>query len=190
MTTIIIIVLGVLMVAAAVTANTLLRRPELAAAAKDYYAASLRDTADRHVRWSGAHYAAAAATRPHPFWQERAASAEEGTPVPQIDEKVILTQPVRLAPETRIGLSPCLQADHVALRPAVTHPGLDGAVAYMGGHEIAPLLQRLDFGTTPIDLARSWGDRLPLKPALAIIVRLMESGVIVPTTKGEAQAQR
>jgi flavin-dependent dehydrogenase len=176
--------------AAAVTANTLLRRPGMATAAMDYYATSLRDTAARHGRWSGAHYAAAAATRPHAFWQERAVPALDEATAPPIDAQAILTRPVRLAPEARIGLSPCLEADYVALRPAVTHPRLDGAVAYLGGHEIAPLLERMAEGTTPIGLARSWGDRLPLKPALAIVVRLMESGVIVPASPGDAQAQR
>jgi hypothetical protein len=71
----------------------------------------------------------------------------------------------------------------------VTHPGLDGPVAYLGGHAIAPLLARVPEGATPLDLARSWHDSLPLKPALAIVARLMESGVIVPASPDMTRAQ-
>jgi flavin-dependent dehydrogenase len=176
--------------AAAVTANTLLRRPEARAAALEFYEASLRETVARHRRWAAGHYAAAAATRPHPFWQERAAGAAtaEAPAAPRLDASFLRSQPVRLAPETAIRPMPCLEADHVALRPAVTHPGLDGPVAYMGGHAIAPLLVRFPDGATPLELARSWGDMLPLKPALAIVARLVESGVIVPASPEPVRA--
>ncbi|MGE5199550.1 MAG: NAD(P)/FAD-dependent oxidoreductase [Rhodospirillaceae bacterium] len=177
--------------AAAVTANTLLRRPERCTAAVEFYTGSLRRTAVRHRHWTLAHYASAAATRPHAFWQERAAGAAPAEDAPRlsIDDQMIRMQPVRLAPETEIRLSPCLDDEYVALRPAVTHPRLDGPLAYLGGHEIAPLLARWPVGATPLELARTWGDRLPLKTALAIIVRLMESGVIVPASPEPARTQ-
>jgi 2-polyprenyl-6-methoxyphenol hydroxylase-like FAD-dependent oxidoreductase len=176
--------------AAAVTVNTILRRPDRCETAMSFYRDRLRDTAARHRRWTGAHYAAAAATRPHPFWQERAGVVPVDTARPAIDDSLIRTQPVRLAPGTEIRLLPCLDADYVALRPAVTHPALDGPVAYLGGQAIAPLLERFPDGMTPLDVARSWGDRLPLKPALAIVVRLMDSGLIVPSPPEQAPAPR
>ena len=176
--------------AAAVTVNTLLRRPDRSETAMAFYRDRLRDTAARHRRWTGAHYAAAAATRTHPFWQERAVAAPADRPRPLLDERLIRAQPVCLAPGTEIRLLPCLEADFVALRPAVTHPALDGPVAYLGGQAIAPLLERFPDGMTPLDVARSWADRLPLKPALAIVVRLMESGLIVPSPPDQAPAPK
>ncbi len=171
--------------AAAVTANTLLRRPERRGAALDFYAGSLRETAARHRRWTAGHYAAAAATRPHAFWQERAADApapetDAARRPPPPDTAAMRTRLMRLSPEAAIGLWPCLEAEFVALRPAVTHPRLDGPVAYLGGQAIAPLLTRLADGATPVEIARAWADTLPLKPALAIVARLMDAGVIVP----------
>lgn len=176
--------------AAAVTANTLLRRPEAGAAALAFYEARLGETAARHRRWAGGHYAAAAASRPHPFWQERAgdAPADAPPPAPRLDAAFLRGQPVRLAPEAAIRSMPCLEADFVALRPALTHPGLDGPVAYLGGHALAPLLARFPDGATPLELARSWGDMLPLTPALAIVARLVDFGVIVPASPEPVRA--
>ncbi|WP_201158162.1 tryptophan 7-halogenase [Rhodobaculum claviforme] len=180
--------------AAAVTANTLLRRPEAGTTALAFYRDSLRRTADRHRRWATAHYATAAATRPDRFWQERAAGAPDASspPGPALDAQLMRMRPARVSPLTRIGIAPCLGAEFVSEQPVVTHPGIDGPIAYLGGHAIAPLLARFPQGATPLEVARSWGDRVPLKPALAILARLLDDGVIVlepPETGTDMGAQ-
>jgi flavin-dependent dehydrogenase len=167
--------------AAAVVANTILRKPERRATAIAFYAEHLRATADRHGLWAGTHYAAAAATRSHPFWQERAhKSGQLSEDAPRPDIGAMRATPVRLSPETAIEEAPCLEEEFVALRPVVTHPRLEGPLAYLGGHAIAPLLARFPDGVTPVEIAGAWADRLPKKAALAILARLMQCGVVVP----------
>jgi hypothetical protein len=52
-------------------------------------------------------------------------------------------------------------------------------VAYLGGQELAPLLRRLPAGSTPLEIARSWSDRLPLESGLAIAGWMLNRGILV-----------
>src|SRR5207247_906257 len=51
---------------------------------------------------------------------------------------------------------PCINGEFVELRTAVSHPGLDEPVAYLGGCELAPLLRRTSGGSTAGELVRAW----------------------------------
>ena len=64
------------------------------------------------------------------------------------------------------------------LRSALTHPGLDGPVAYLGGHELAPLLRDVRPGMTSRDLARVWAGSVPLGSGLSIAHWLTGHGVL------------
>ena len=55
----------------AVVVNTLLRRQESRGAAIEFYRSSLADASERHCRWAGEYYGAAAATRNAEFWRRR-----------------------------------------------------------------------------------------------------------------------
>jgi hypothetical protein len=63
------------------------------------------------------------------------------------------------------------------------HPGLEGPVAYLGGWELAPLLRRLPAGRTPLQLAQSWSDSIPMKSILVITRWLLEKGILVAKTR-------
>ena len=85
---------------------------------------------------------------------------------------------------------PCIDGEFVAVKPAVRHPGLEGPVAYVGGQEIAPLLRRLPVGSTPLQIARSWSDRIPLESGLAIAGWMLNRGILVSRegAPGEGEA--
>jgi len=74
---------------------------------------------------------------------------------------------------------PCIDEQFVTLQPALRHPALDGAIAYLGGHALVPLLRGLPAGLTPLQIARSWSNRVPLDRALAIAGWMLERGVLV-----------
>ena len=61
--------------AAAIVMNTLLRQPENAGAAMEFYREHLAHASDRHRGWAASHYATVAAREPDEFWQARAAGA-------------------------------------------------------------------------------------------------------------------
>jgi hypothetical protein len=162
----------------AIVVNTLLRRPELAGAAIEFHCASLAAGSDRHRTWAAAHYATVAEARPHAFWSERAsppppAPMPSGEP-PSMDERVAVSADAEIVDE------PCLDGEFVAVRPALRHPALEGAVAYLGGWELAPLVRGWRAGITPREAALAWSDRMPLPSALAIAAWLSRHGILVP----------
>ena len=171
----------------AIVANTLLRRPEAADAAQRFYRNSLSDAAARHGAWAASHYATVAARRSDPFWSDRAVPrgapevTARGAPIPD-------DLPVQLSQHSRFEVVPCLGASFVELRSALTHPGLDGPVAYLGGHELAPLLRDVRPGMTSRDLARAWAGSVPLGSGLSIAHWLTRHGVLERADAGSARA--
>jgi flavin-dependent dehydrogenase len=162
----------------AIVVNTLLRRPELAGAAIEFHRASLAASSERHRTWAATHYATVGEAQPHAFWTDRAsptppAPMSSGGP-PSMDERVAISADAEIVDE------PCLDGDFVAVRPALRHPALDGAVAYLNGWELAPLVRGWRAGITPREAALAWSDRMPLPSALAIAAWLSRHGILVP----------
>lgn len=166
--------------AAAVTANTLLRRPGLGEAATRFYESSLRAASERHRGWAARYYAEAARHRRNPFWLARAAGAVTESPEPaeRATEEALASRPVWLSPEVELAEQPCLDGEFVALRRAVRHPALEGPVAFLAGHELAPLLDALPGGLTPVQIAQAWSDRVPLQTGLAMLAWLVNYGLL------------
>jgi flavin-dependent dehydrogenase len=170
----------------AIVANTLLRRPELSDAALNFYRAQLSDASERHRRWAAGHYREVADGCDRPFWQQRSApsAAVEPPPLPAIDARALATAPVELSRELEFVRAPCLRGDFVSLGSALHHPRLATPLVFLGGRELAPLLQALPQGKTPLQIAHSWADRMPLESGMAIAGWLVHHGILV-----ERQAQ-
>lgn len=166
--------------AAAVTANTLLRKLELTGAATEFYESSLCQTYQRHRRWTAQYFGQVARERASDFWQRRASGAgtETSASPPQATARSLATGSVWLSKQLEIAELPCLDGDFVALRRAVRHPALDGPIAYLGGQHLAPLLAEFPGGLTPLEIARSWSNRVPLKTGLAILAWLVNTGLV------------
>jgi flavin-dependent dehydrogenase len=165
----------------AIVANTLLRRPELTDAALCFYRAQLSDASERHRRWAAEHYRDVADSCHGPFWRQRSAphAPMDPPPLPAIDARVLATTPVELSPELEFVRTPCLQGDFVSLASALHHPRLASPLVFLGGRELAPLLQTLPPGQTPLQIAQSWSDRMPLESGMAIAGWLVSHGILV-----------
>ena len=166
--------------AAAIVVNTLLRKPESGEHAIEFYRSSLADASDRHCRWAGEYYGRAAAIHPGPFWRQRASEPSTAEALPSFTPNDFAAAPLALSPELRFLDSPCIDGAFVTVKPALHHPSLDRPVAYVGGCEVTPLLRQLPAGLTPIQIARLWSDRLPLKTGLAITGWLASRGLLIP----------
>ncbi|HEV7990850.1 MAG TPA: NAD(P)/FAD-dependent oxidoreductase [Gemmatimonadaceae bacterium] len=166
----------------AIVVNTLLRRPAAREAALQFYRDSVHDAAARHRVWASSHYATAAARFDDPFWNVRAAvgasleSDAVARPAPAVAVEDDI--PVRLSPDATWHDLPCLGDRFVELRPVLRHPQLDGAVAYLGGHDLAPLLRQARAGMTSRELAVAWSGSMPAATALSIARWLTEHGVL------------
>jgi flavin-dependent dehydrogenase len=172
----------------AIVANTLLRRPELTDPAMSFYRAQLTEASERHRRWAAGHYRDVADTRDRPFWRDRSAplAAVDPPTLPAFDIRALATMPLELSPELEFVPTPCLQGDFVRLASALRHPRLAGPLVFLGGRELAPLLQALPPGQTPLQIVQFWSNRMPLESGMAIAAWLVNRGILVsqPTRGG------
>jgi hypothetical protein len=86
---------------------------------------------------------------------------------------------MELSPELEFISTPCLQGDFVNLASALHHPRLTSPLVFLGGRELAPLLQTLPPGRTPLQIAQSWSNRMPLESGMAIAGWLINHGILV-----------
>jgi flavin-dependent dehydrogenase len=164
----------------AIVANTLLRRPELADAALSFYRAQLSDASERHRRWAAGHYREVSGCD-RAFWRNRSVPIEavEPPPLPAYDARAFSTTPVQLSPELEFIRTPCIHGDFVSLASALHHPRLANPLIFLGGRELAPLLERLPPGKTPLQIAQFWSNHMPLESGMAIARWLVNHGLLV-----------
>jgi flavin-dependent dehydrogenase len=165
----------------AVVVNTLLRRPELKDAALSFYGAQLAEASGRHHRWAAGHYREVADRQDRRFWRDRSAPPDtiDPPPLPAFDPRALATIQVELSPELEFVRTPCLRGDFVSLASALHHPRLTGPLVFLGGRELAPLLQTLPPGKTLLQIAQSWSNRMPLESGMAIAGWLVNHGILV-----------
>lgn len=179
---------------AAVVANTLLRRPERAEAALQFRCSGLNETSRRHRRWAAGHYGRIAERGGGPFWQSRATRVQREPPRAATATQTLTTHAlasvgVALSRQVEFVDLPCIDGDFVVVKRAVRHPGLDSPLAYLGDREVAPLLQRLPAGLTPLQIARLWSDRMPFESAITIAGWMLHRGLFVVHCGGPRESE-
>jgi len=169
--------------AAAIVSNTLLRKPALADAAMRFYQSSLEGASSRHCRWAAERYSSVASQRGGKFWEARAAGVRQSKPEPlpriSVDRHMLEARRVALCPQLEFVELPCLDGDFVALKPALRHPNLEIPVAWIGPHEVAPLLREIAAPSTALQLAISWSRQIPLSSGISIASWLLSRGILV-----------
>ena len=85
----------------------------------------------------------------------------------------------QLSPQALLVDVPCAVGEFVELRAAVSHPGLDEAVAYLGGCEVVPLLRRVASGLTGRQLLEAWSGLVTPETGLAIGSWLARNEILV-----------
>jgi hypothetical protein len=103
----------------------------------------------------------------------------DAAPLPASDDRVLATTPVELSRELEFVRTPCLQGDFVSIASALHHPRLASPLVFLGGRELAPLLQTLPPGKTPLQIAQYWSNRMPLESGMAIAGWLVKHGILV-----------
>jgi flavin-dependent dehydrogenase len=171
----------------AVVVNTLLHRQESRGAAVEFYRSSLMDASERHSRWAGEYYAAAAATRSAQFWRQRSSSDSHPEPLPVFNAADFADQRLKLSLDLRLVQLPCIDGEFVTLKTALQHPALERPVTYVGGTEMPPLVRRLREGMKPMDIASLWSDQLPIRTGLALTSWLISNGLLIRAREKEAR---
>lgn len=175
----------------AVVVNTLLRKPERSEAALRFYCDGLREASERHRLWAASHYGTVAVHRAGKFWRERAGdlpsparpllSREHAGELAPSEAPLVLSSKVAFVD------LPCLEGAFVQVKAAVQHPALEGPVAYLGGWELAPLLQQVRAGMTLHQVALAWAPAIPPDVGRDIARWLVVNGILVPRTAAKSR---
>jgi flavin-dependent dehydrogenase len=151
-------------------------------AALDYYAEAVGHAVRRHGAIAAELYGEAGAHAGRQFWRARAATAER-TPAPRPSPPLgaLLAQRVRLSSDAALVHAPCIVGDRVERRRALTHPALSRPVAFLGGEELAPLVDGL-LGPQRLGevVAGDWARRVSAERALEIAAWLSRRGLLEP----------
>ena len=163
---------------AATAAHTILA-PELdSEPAIEFYAEQVRHASARHARLAAGFYGDGPAARP--FWRSRAPQApSHRRPAQRPALADLLARPVCLARETAVVGTPCVVGDRVERRLAITHASLGRPVAFLGGHELVPLVAAATAAPTLEAAIAGWRAGGVAAPTAQAVARwLAEHGVI------------
>jgi flavin-dependent dehydrogenase len=163
---------------AAAAVHTIVERPADAALGIAFYRQAQRDAAAFHARAAGRAYREALERWPGAFWQSRAGEDPEVTsPEPPILRPARPMAPdptttVQVADGVRIVSAPVLAHDFLVPGTRIVRPGLDHAVAFIGGTEVGPLLALARQPVPAGRLIERWGAHLDRDRAIAIFESL------------------
>ena len=166
---------------AGIVVHTLLKRPESADAAMEFYRRRQAETVDQHRLWAGELYAEQSVGRADTFWNNRAHHGGSRPVEPQRNNSPLLsTLQLRLSPAARIVSVPTVDGDFVVAGKALDHPALVRPVAYLDGIEIASLLTSLRPGASAHETLTKWSRSLEPRRCWEILSWLWSRRVLVP----------
>lgn len=140
---------------AAAVVNTLLRKPPHAGDAIEFYTNRQRERVDRCVTKAAEFYRERAGISPTPFWLDRAGdepriSPPAPPPLPDLHTRVAL------APNASLETGSVSSGDLILLARVVRFGEPPQSVAFLGGREVAPLLEKLRGAPTLAGLLDAW----------------------------------
>jgi 2-polyprenyl-6-methoxyphenol hydroxylase-like FAD-dependent oxidoreductase len=145
-------------IAAAIAINTILRRPEDAAAAIAFYTAHVARASARHTAWAAESYA------PQPL--------SDAPPI-AIDDAALLA-----ANHDAAVTVPLARGDFVELAPAIRTASGD-AVAFLGETPLAPLVASLTSPAPAHRIVERWSATMPRRRAAEVLAWLVEQRAVV-----------
>jgi flavin-dependent dehydrogenase len=175
---------------AAVAVDTILSDPARAGLAAQFYSERQREIAAQHRALAAQRYAEAP-FRGYPFWDLRVGGAAEGGAIkprsrpPQEDASAVRPADppldrVARAPELRVITTQVYTESGLTTTKALDHPRLNRPVAYLGGVQVALLVEEIVDGDTVQDLLEKWSRRVPARVSRSILDWLRARGLVLP----------
>lgn len=164
---------------AAAVINTMIRHPERAAAAVEFYQLRQTESLQRHRAAAGEQYRRMLARYDHPFWRDRAAIFEQNDPLQSPRAMISADCRVQLSNLASIRDTPVAIGDLIEVRPALHHPEMRRPAAFFEGMEIAPLLERLRATTRVSAAVDDWAKSHQPKKCWALMQWLWQHNIIL-----------
>jgi hypothetical protein len=166
---------------AAIVVNTLLKHPDDAQAAIAFYPDRQKEKVRQYAGRTAEFYRERAAVCDRPFWRQRAVFAGAMAPPALTSEKADRTCSVGLSRSARIEKTSTIRDDRIVSTPALHHETLDRPVAFLGGVELASLLDHVRPGLTVQAIVRNWSEHVSPELGWEIMDWLWQRKIIVPT---------
>ena len=170
----------------AIVVNTILRKPENAEAAEQFFRMRVAERVGRYTSRAKQEYARAAATCSSAFWHERAgdASVADTNRPHQSLEPLPHTPPdqVAISPDLTLDAAPAIDGNFIRVRPVVRHPSIDGPIAYIQDVDLVQLLSVLPPKVAYCDIPSTWRGHVPPATGSKIASWLWDRRMLVRAT--------
>lgn len=163
---------------AAAAIHTIRSRPDRTDLAVAFYQASVRDAAASHARLAADAYRTALPVTDSEFWRRRAAPASAPLTA---RARLPIAPTVTVSPLAHIVPAPVLVGDEILPGRSVRHPNLERPVAFLVGHQLAPLLEAVSRQGQPLscaDVVALWSTHVPPAAAGQILQWMWERGLV------------
>jgi len=146
--------------------HTLLRRPDSEELCTRFYQARVEEVVNTHSRWAGESYDSVQRYAQEPFWLARASRAVSDRATARVPQPVLAgrpllpSTPVRISDQVRFHQEPCIVQGEIRAQTAISHPGLERPVAFLGGIPIGDLLQPAAETRSLADWTALWAKRV------------------------------
>ena len=143
---------------AATTIHTILKKPDCAVIAQEFYRDSQSEAVKRGVATSANMYAECRRFTKEKFWKTRLRLQKSDPRIRVSTELETLEHDLRLELSNSATLvnTPVIRGDFVSIALALDHPALERPLAYIEGIEIERLLEFLQSPSRAADLVLSW----------------------------------
>ncbi|NML40269.1 FAD-dependent monooxygenase [Chitinophaga sp. G-6-1-13] len=188
---------------AVIAIHTIFRK-NTPAIAQEFFESRLAGSVVNHMQWTSRYYAEAWPADAHPFWKKRAVLPVTGRSVSpftaKVEHSLAAYHPPVSSPSKKINipdtlqqlwhkkllLSPaisyqqtlCVINDCVEQRTAIHHPNLEQEVAFLGNHDILPLIQIAQESETFGQLILRWKQLVPADMAVPMVLQLWDKQLL------------
>lgn len=163
----------------AIAANTIIKKPENARLATNFYEARTIDRVTKYTRKTKLEYAKVCASNGGEFWKLRSGALAIAQPEPiPVSRPNTSRLMVSVSEKTSLQKAPAIVGDFVETRSVIGHPAI-GRVAFVDGIDVVPLIAKLQSKTIPFEsIPKLWKDYLPMDKSRKVASWLLSNGVL------------
>ena len=166
---------------AGIVVNTILRRPNSAGIAAEFYSTAQAEKARQYSVKSAGFYGERAGDVPNDFWISRSRT-KASNPSAYAHGEMSPSCQVEVSPEAQITATPVIEGDLVITAPALHHKNLMRPVAYVGDVEITRFLSAIPRGRTVGSLLLNPSDGIGPQRRYEVLSWLWQHGILTRST--------
>jgi hypothetical protein len=170
-------------VTASTVVHTMARSPERYDLCAAYYRDRQTECIMQHASWASAFYGEVQRFAECEFWKARSLPKEPEFVAAPISVDYPPTNAagrlkVHISKATRLIPIPCVLGDEIEECLALSHPTLDRPVAFLGGNQVAPLIEAVQQCCNLESLLTSWSTKIPQESVPSTAAWFLSKGIL------------